>query len=246
MMLVFDLCAGLLLGLKNRRDVDRAELLHLAPFVALGMMLGDHGAGRSAERARCSAPLGVFAVDAAWSLLSRAAAGSSARWARPAGMVGGVFTALYGSGGPIYTGLPRAPARRRERLRASIAVLIFCTRVGAAGALLRHRTCSSSGVAAAAGRCCFCRAPVVGYFDRQPSATAASRRSRRPRDLGAAARRAASSLARSARRHSVGLEFQSERARDQPASAMRGLGREARIGIDDDRRGRPRTAAAGR
>ena len=32
MMLVFDLSAGLLLGLRNRGDVDRGELLRLAPF----------------------------------------------------------------------------------------------------------------------------------------------------------------------------------------------------------------------
>ena len=37
MMLVFDLCAGLLFGLRNRRDVDRGELLRLAPFVVVGM-----------------------------------------------------------------------------------------------------------------------------------------------------------------------------------------------------------------
>ena len=50
MMLVFDLCAGLLLGLRNRRDVDRAELLRLAPFVALGMILGVTVLVRAPER----------------------------------------------------------------------------------------------------------------------------------------------------------------------------------------------------
>jgi len=128
MMLVFDLCAGLLLGLRNRRDVDRAELLRLAPFVALGMILGVTALVRAPERWLLGV-LGAFVFAyAAWSLLNRAAARQiSARWAVPAGMAGGVFTALYGSGGPIYTVYLARRLGDANRLRASIAVLIFCT-----------------------------------------------------------------------------------------------------------------------
>jgi len=128
MMLVFDLCAGLLLGLRNRRDVDRAELLRLAPFVALGMILGVTVLVRAPERWLLGV-LGAFVFAyAAWSLLNRAAARQiSARWAVPAGMAGGVFTALYGSGGPIYTVYLARRLADANRLRASIAVLIFCT-----------------------------------------------------------------------------------------------------------------------
>ena len=128
MMLVFDLCAGLLLGLRNRRDVDRAELLRLAPFVALGMILGVTALVRAPERWLLGV-LGAFVFAyAAWSLLNRAAARQiSARWAVPAGITGGVFTALYGSGGPIYTVYLARRLGDANRLRASIAVLIFCT-----------------------------------------------------------------------------------------------------------------------
>jgi len=128
MMLVFDLCAGLLLGLKNRRDVDRAELLRLAPFVALGMILGVTALVRAPERWLLGV-LGAFVFAyAAWSLLNRAAARQiSARWAIPAGMAGGVFTALYGSGGPIYTVYLARRVDDANRLRATMAVLIFCT-----------------------------------------------------------------------------------------------------------------------
>ena len=128
MMLVFDLCAGLLLGLRNRRDVDRGELLRLAPFVALGMILGVTALVRAPERWLLGV-LGAFVFAyAAWSLLNRAAARQiSARWAVPAGISGGVFTALYGSGGPIYTVYLARRLGDANRLRASIAVLIFCT-----------------------------------------------------------------------------------------------------------------------
>jgi uncharacterized protein len=128
MMLVFDLCAGLLLGLRNRRDVDRRELLRIAPFVAIGMVLGVTALVRAPEPWLLGI-LGAFVFTyASWSLLQRAAVRPiSARWAVPAGMAGGVFTALYGSGGPIYTVYLARRVGDARRLRASIAVLIFCT-----------------------------------------------------------------------------------------------------------------------
>jgi uncharacterized protein len=128
MMLVFDLCTGLLLGLKNRRDVDRAELLRVAPFVAVGMVVGVTALVRAPERWLIGV-LGAFVFSyACWSLLQRAAPRPiSARWVAPAGVVGGVFTALYGSGGPIYTVYLARRLGDPLRLRATIAVLIFCT-----------------------------------------------------------------------------------------------------------------------
>src|SRR5436305_8823485 len=50
MMLVFDLCAGLLLGLRNRREIDGRELLRLAPFIAVGMLLGITALVRAPEQ----------------------------------------------------------------------------------------------------------------------------------------------------------------------------------------------------
>ena len=73
MMLVFDLTAGLLLGLRNRRDVDRGELLRLAPFIAVGMAVGVVALVRAPER-WLLAVLGVFVFSyACWSLARRAA-----------------------------------------------------------------------------------------------------------------------------------------------------------------------------
>jgi uncharacterized membrane protein YfcA len=51
----------------------------------------------------------------------------SARWAVPAGLVGGAFTALYGTGGPIYTIYLARRLDDKTVLRATIGVLIFCT-----------------------------------------------------------------------------------------------------------------------
>ena len=128
MMLIFDLCAGFLLGLRNRRKVDRAELLRLAPFVAIGMLLGVTALVQVPERGLL-ALLGAFVFGyAAWSLASRATPTPiTARWAVLAGTAGGAFTALYGTGGPIYTIYLARRIADPKRLRASIAVLIFCT-----------------------------------------------------------------------------------------------------------------------
>ena len=140
MMLVFDLCAGLLLGLRNRRDVDRGELLRIAPFVAIGMVLGVTALVRAPERWLLGI-LGAFVFGyACWSLLrSRRAAADRRRAGRcRRGMAGGVFTALYGSGGPIYTVYLARRLDDASRLRATIAVPHLLHGVGAARALLGH------------------------------------------------------------------------------------------------------------
>jgi uncharacterized membrane protein YfcA len=128
MMLVFDLSAGLLLGLRNRGNVDRRELLRLAPFIAVGMLIGVTALVRAPERWLLGV-LGAFVFAyACWSLLHRASPQPiSARWVAPAGVAGGVFTALYGSGGPVYTVYLARRVGDAKRLRASMAVLIFCT-----------------------------------------------------------------------------------------------------------------------
>jgi uncharacterized membrane protein YfcA len=128
MMLVFDLCAGLLLGLRNRQRVDWRELRRLAPFVVAGMVLGVTALVQVPERWLLLLLGSFVSLYAAWSLLSRQVpAAISARWAAPAGTVGGVFTALYGTGGPIYTLYLARRLDDKTALRASIGVMIFFT-----------------------------------------------------------------------------------------------------------------------
>ncbi|HEY9240231.1 MAG TPA: sulfite exporter TauE/SafE family protein [Burkholderiaceae bacterium] len=146
MMLVFDLLTGLLLGLRNRRDLSRPELLRLLPIVAVGMVGGVTLLVHVAERWLLLG-LGCFVFAyAAWSLLSRAVPTPvSTRWALPAGLVGGAFTALYGTGGPIYTIYLARRLSDKVVLRATIGVLIFCT------ALIRLLLFTGSGFYAQPG-----------------------------------------------------------------------------------------------
>lgn len=126
MMLIFDLCAGLLLGLKNRRAVDRKELLRLVPFMLAGMALGVTLLVKAPERALLLV-LGIFVLAySAWSLLFRPSLKPiGAGWSLPLGTAGGVFTALFGTGGPIYTIYLARRLDNKLALRATISSLIF-------------------------------------------------------------------------------------------------------------------------
>lgn len=146
MMLVFDLLTGLLLGLRHRHQVSRHELLQLLPIVAVGMVAGVVLLVRVPERWLLMG-LGAFVVTyAAWSLLSRVVPRPvSSRWALPAGLIGGAFTALYGTGGPVYTIYLARRLSDKAQLRATIGVLIFST------ALIRLVLFTGSGFYAQTG-----------------------------------------------------------------------------------------------
>ena len=146
MMLVFDLFAGLLLGLKSRQHLSKAELLQLLPIVAVGMLAGVTLLVRAPERWLLIGLSAFVIAYAAWSLLSRVVPTPvSRRWAFPAGLIGGAFTALYGTGGPIYTIYLARRLPDKAQLRATIGVLIFGT------ALIRLVLFTGSGFYTQAG-----------------------------------------------------------------------------------------------
>jgi uncharacterized membrane protein YfcA len=128
LMLVFDLASGLLLGWRNRRVVDRKELLRLIPFMLVGMAIGVIVLVKAPERLLLLV-LGIFILAySAWSLLlKRVPKPLSSNWSIPLGMIGGIFTALFGTGGPIYTIYLARRLEDKLVLRATISSLIFVT-----------------------------------------------------------------------------------------------------------------------
>lgn len=130
MLLVLDLCAAGFLGLKNRHLVERRELLRLVPWLLVGMFIGATVLARAREAVLLTL-LGAFVLAvAAWSLFfgDHAAAGrppASPRWAVPAGLGGGVFSALFGTGGPLYTVYLARRMPDPSRLRATVATIIL-------------------------------------------------------------------------------------------------------------------------
>jgi uncharacterized membrane protein YfcA len=67
--------------------------------------------------------VGCFAL---WNLFGRPSQQPvSARWAWPAGLAGGVFSALFGTGGPLYTLYLARRIMDTSRLRATIGAVIL-------------------------------------------------------------------------------------------------------------------------
>jgi hypothetical protein len=130
MMLVLDLTATAFMGLRNRPLIALDEVRRLLPWLLGGMIAGATLLVRAGE-AFLLALLGCFVVVvAAWSLWTSRHGGTgspavSARWAPPAGLVGGVFSALFGSGGPVYTLYLARRLPDPARLRATVATLIL-------------------------------------------------------------------------------------------------------------------------
>lgn len=130
MILLLDLLAGGLLGFRQRRHIERSEMTRLMPFAAVGMLLGVTMLVNAPQRVLLGV-LGVFTLAVtAWTLLNRVPATPISRhWALPAGTVGGVFTALFGTGGPLYTAYLARRIHDKHRLRATIGTLIFFTAI---------------------------------------------------------------------------------------------------------------------
>lgn len=130
LMLVFDLLSGLLLGWRNRRHIVRGEALRLAPFMVAGMAVGVLALVRAPERLLLLV-LGAFILAyAAWGLLApRTTRPLATAWAAPFGVVGGMFTALFGTGGAFYTIYLTRRVDDKLALRATISGVLFFSAV---------------------------------------------------------------------------------------------------------------------
>ncbi|MBL8287772.1 MAG: sulfite exporter TauE/SafE family protein [Rubrivivax sp.] len=130
MMLALDITAASFLGLRNRRLVEGRELLRLLPWLLTGMFVGATVLAQANDRILLALLGGFVLAVALWSLYgtrqgAAAQAPASPRWALPVGLSGGVFSALFGSGGPLYTLYLARRVHDPARLRASIATLIL-------------------------------------------------------------------------------------------------------------------------
>lgn len=126
MLLLLDLISAALIGARNRPLIDRRELGRVVPTLLVGMGLGLFVLQHAAER-WLLVLLGVFVgVFSLWSLLGKAQVRPvSPRWAWPAGLAGGVFSTLFGTGGPVYTTYLAGRIADTSRLRATIGAVIL-------------------------------------------------------------------------------------------------------------------------
>jgi uncharacterized membrane protein YfcA len=127
-MLVCDLVAGLLLGAANRSSVDMPELRRLVPWMLAGMLVGLALLLYAPERPLLIVLGTGVLVYSLWRLLSADVFRPlGAGWAVPLGMAGGGFTALFGTGGPLYTIYLAGRLQDRNQLRATVGTLIMLT-----------------------------------------------------------------------------------------------------------------------
>jgi len=120
-----DLGAVATAAIRQWRDADWRELRRLLLPAAIGVALGSTVLVSLPPRVALFA-LGAFVIAyAAYTLAgARACRAVRTRWALPAGVAGGVFSALFGTGGPIYMAYLASRVEDPTRLRATSSLMI--------------------------------------------------------------------------------------------------------------------------
>jgi len=125
MMVVLDICASLYLGLKVSGDANKQELIWLLPFTLAGMGLGIILL-INAPSEPLLLTLGIFAAANGLRVLiqksSQTHKAINRWWALPFGTIGGTFTAVFSTGGPIYVSYLAMRIGNPNILRATMAV----------------------------------------------------------------------------------------------------------------------------
>jgi uncharacterized membrane protein YfcA len=119
---------------RNHGHVAWRELLRLAPWILVGMVSGVTLLVHAPERPLL-ALLALFILGylARAALVKRKTAAIAPRWAAAFGASGGVFTALFGTGGPIYAIFLTSRIADKAALRATNGMLILATALGRIG-----------------------------------------------------------------------------------------------------------------
>lgn len=128
MMVIIDLCASLYVGRKSSQDANLKELKWLFPFTLIGMILGIIFLLRAPSEPLLIT-LGCFALingaRVLWQRNSEMGDPINKWWAAPFGFFGGVFTALFATGGAIYASYLGLRIAEPKAVRATMAFGIF-------------------------------------------------------------------------------------------------------------------------
>jgi len=128
MMVLLDICASLYLGGKSSKEADKRELLWLFPFTLVGMVIGITLL-INAPSEPLLVVLGIFAGANGLRVLTKKKVelrtSISKWWAMPFGFFGGIFTALFATGGAIYASYLEMRMRDPRMLRATMAFAIL-------------------------------------------------------------------------------------------------------------------------
>lgn len=125
LMVLLDAGGTLWLWRKLRGNLQGAEIKALVPFSVLGIAVGVTLLVKL-PREHLLAALGVFslAIGAYNMATPRSTASVSRLWSLPAGFAGGMFTALFGTGGPLYAAYLSRRIRDVAQFRATMSALV--------------------------------------------------------------------------------------------------------------------------
>jgi uncharacterized protein len=145
LLMLLDVAAFLLFGARVRKRVRYGEIGWLLPFVLAGMAIGLTLLIEVAER-KLLVVLGAFLLAyGAYSLARRGPPAALSRaWSAPVGLAGGVFSALFGTGGVLFAMYNAGRIADKDALRATNAAMIMLSSLlrvllfGAAGLLTQE------------------------------------------------------------------------------------------------------------
>ena len=128
MMVMIDICGSLYLGNKNSSNANMKELKWLFPFTLIGIVVGGLVL-LQAPSAPLLITLGVFAAfngaRVLWQRNSELHKVINKWWAAPFGFLGGIFTALFATGGAIYASYLGFRIADPKILRSTMAFAIL-------------------------------------------------------------------------------------------------------------------------
>jgi uncharacterized membrane protein YfcA len=126
LLLLLDLAMGIAFNARTRRGIRTDELAWLVPFMMAGMAAGLTLLIKLPER-NLIAVLGTFVLAyALWGISRRGTAHTLSRaWCAPIGLVGGAFSALFGTGGVLFAVYTSGRLRDVAELRATTAATIL-------------------------------------------------------------------------------------------------------------------------
>ena len=145
LLMLLDLAAFLMFGSRVRKRIRYDEIGWLVPFILAGMAAGLLLLIEVAEQ-KLLAVLGAFLLlYAGYSLARRGPPPSLSRaWGVPIGLAGGVFSALFGTGGVLFAVYNAGRIADKDALRATNAAMIMLSSLvrvllfGAAGLLTQE------------------------------------------------------------------------------------------------------------
>jgi uncharacterized membrane protein YfcA len=128
MMVMIDICGSLYLGNKSSSDADVKELKWLFPFTLIGIVVGGLVL-LQAPSGPLLITLGIFAAfngaRVLWQRNRELQKAINKWWAAPFGFFGGIFTALFATGGAIYASYLALRIANPKTLRSTMAFAIF-------------------------------------------------------------------------------------------------------------------------